>query len=96
MYIKRKIITNEWGEEINDNFFSKAAKKIRKLSKEQIDEFWAKSGWVDSEHGKNKSLPDWRLENIKNKEKFAKASLIYLFQEFPKKEFIKWVEGIKV
>ena len=41
-------------------------KQIESLPKKQIDNLFFKCGWLDEEHGKNKSLPDWRLEEIKN------------------------------
>ena len=87
--------SNYWGEKISKEFIREAAKKIRKLSKNEIDEFWAKTGWKEEGKGKNKSLPDWRLEKIKNEEEFARQQLTNFFQETPKEEFIKMVEEIK-
>lgn len=51
------MVTNEFGEEINKEFIEYAAKKLRKLSKKEIDEFWAEVGWKEEGCAPNKTLP---------------------------------------
>lgn len=55
--------------------------RIMKLSEKNIDLLWHNSKWIDSKHGKNKSLPDWRIKKIKTDEKFARESFINLITE---------------
>jgi len=90
--MKDEIPSNEFGEIIDSKFMDKAVKKIRKLPKEKIDEMFYKLGWVDLERGQNKALPDWRLEKIKKEKNSINSFLINLFQETPKKDFIKAIE----
>ena len=40
-------------------------KRISKLSLKEIDKFFYECGWIDSEHGKNKALPEYRVNAIK-------------------------------
>ena len=91
-----KIVRNKYytpknylGERVSKKFINKAGEKIMKLPKSEIDEIWYKMGWIEESHGKNKALPDWRLEKIKNEKDWAKQSLINLFLESPQKEFVK-------
>jgi len=68
-------------------------KKIKNTSPEKIDELWFKCGWMDSEKGKNKSLPDWRLKKIKENSEFCKNSIKNLLLETPLREFEKELEN---
>lgn len=87
-------ITNEFGENISEKELDEITKKIHEFSVEEIDEFWFKNGWVDSEKGDNKALPDWRLKKIKDDLKFAKISISDLFCESKKEEFIQNFKSI--
>jgi len=40
--------------------------KIEALPKEKIDELFYRCGWKDEERGSNKSLPSWRIKDIKS------------------------------
>lgn len=59
------------------------SKKVMSLSKKDIDKLWASCGWKDEERGKNLSLPDWRLDSIKNDSTFAKESITNLLEDYP-------------
>lgn len=39
--------------------------KIQDLSEKEIDELFYRCQWIDSEKGNNKSLPYWRIKEIK-------------------------------
>lgn len=43
-------------------------KKIESLEKREKDELFFKCGWKDSDKGKNKALPDFRINEIKKGE----------------------------
>ena len=53
----------------------------RGLSKEQIDMFWFKCGWIDAERGENKALPQWRLDKIKSDKDSAYDHVYRLLME---------------
>ena len=43
----------------------KIINKIRQLSKKDIDKLFYNCGWIDEKKGKNKSLPDDKINKIK-------------------------------
>jgi len=40
-------------------------KKILQLSEKEIDELFYRCGWIDEYRGNGKSLPCWRIKEIK-------------------------------
>ncbi len=84
-------MTNETvkGKEINKDKFRKIIKIIRNLDLKQIDNFFYNLKWIDSEAEKGRALPFWRIKKIKKDKKFAEDFIDTLFQETPKKEFLK-------
>jgi len=83
-----EIINNEFGEIIDNMELNIITQKIMQLSVREIDKLFSKCGWKDHEKNQNLSLPDWKLEKIKSDKEFAKNTLINLFQETPKKDFL--------
>ena len=83
-----KDITNEFGEKITEKEIENISRIIHKLSLEDIDDFWYKCEWIDSEKENNKALPDWRLKKIKEDFEFAKKSVANLFLEAKKETII--------
>ena len=67
--------------EIDESEVNYIVERIMRLSEKEIDLLWYDSEWIDSECGKNKSLPDWRLKKIKEDEKFARQSFINLITD---------------
>ena len=56
-------------------------RRIQSLSKKDIDKLFADCGWNDTGGEGNLSLPDWRLEKIKEDESFARNILESFVQE---------------
>ena len=39
--------------------------EIKYLTSSEIDELFFRCGWIDADRNTNKSLPDWRINQIK-------------------------------
>ncbi len=76
-----KILRNEHSETIDEKTIRALAQKIKKLSAPAIDELWFKSGFIYTNHGKNKAISDESIKEIKSSNESAKNYLIALFTE---------------
>ena len=88
---EEKNVINELGEEISLEELTEIARKIRKFDKKQLDELFFDIGHKDRDIGKNRSISDATIENIKNNQEAALAAIIYLFQESAKDDFLYFV-----
>lgn len=89
--VEEKNVINELGEEISLEELTEIARKIRKFDKKQIDDLFFDIGHKDRDIGKNRSLSDASIENIKNNQEAALAAVVYLFQESAKDDFLYFV-----
>jgi len=64
--------------------------RVMKLSINEIDLLWKKTGWVDLEAEKDGkiALPTWRLKKIKEDKDFARESFINLVTDTPNQELM--------
>ena len=83
------MVKNEHGEVVDHRAVRDIAKRVRKLSKKEIEELWCGCGWVDSDKGENKALPPWRLNQIKEDQKSAEGQVYSLLMESPVEEVKK-------
>jgi hypothetical protein len=95
----------EWGskekynsigqKQINKAEITKLAKKVRELKESDIDKLWFKNGWVETPHGENKALPNWRIKKIKEYQGVTELAIYDLLADDPshyievKNNFIK-------
>lgn len=84
-------IINDFGEEISLEQITEIARKIRKFDKKQIDDLFFDIGHKEKNTGKNRSLGDKTIEEIKNNQQAAIAALIFLFQESSKDDFLYFI-----
>ena len=79
---------NEFGEEISEVEIEILSKKIRKLTKEQIDTLWSLCGWVDNDKKENKSLSTKKINRMLKDGHYCEDMVKILLLETPKKEFL--------
>ena len=84
-------VLNDFGEEISLEQITEIARKIRKFDKKQIDDLFFDIGHKEKNTGKNRSLGDKTIQEIKNNQEAAIAALIFLFQESCKDDFLYFV-----
>jgi len=69
--------------EINGFVIDELAQRVGKLSPEEIDLLWYKTGWVDVEKGTNKALPEWRVTEMKHNYSVRKNMIYMLINDQP-------------
>jgi hypothetical protein len=84
---EEKTITNEFGEEISLAEIQDIARRIRKFEKKQIDDIFFGCGYRERSRGKNRSLSDKRLEEIKENPQAAFEVIKIIFQETRRDDF---------
>jgi len=81
-------VLNEFGEEITNKRLIEIVDEVKKLDSKRIDELFFECGWIDDSHGKNKALPDEKIEEIKSDDRTSFEMIKALFQEMRKEDFL--------
>ena len=87
---------NEFGEIISENKIEKIAKRIQKLSFDEIDTLFYKCGWVNTKKEKeNKALEKDEISEIKKNSDIALAKTKNLLIETSIKEVLKNLNAVE-
>jgi hypothetical protein len=91
---KLKTRANEFGEEYTYDLIETLAKRIRKLSKKEIDLLWYRVGWIDlsGREDSQKALPTWIVDAIKENKKKAMEHVENLILESRIKDVVEELE----
>jgi hypothetical protein len=81
-------MVNEFGEKISKREEDLIVRRIQNLSLKDMDKFFYNCGWIDIDPGKNKSLPDWRLREIKGNSIGLRIFLKHFLQETKKQDIL--------
>ena len=68
-------------EEFSEVVIGDMVRRTMNLSHTEIDELWCRCGWKDENRGSNKSLPNWRISEMKDDESVTKKVIESLINE---------------
>ena len=88
---EQKVITNEYGEEFTNERLKQLARRVRTLSRKDIDELWYRVGWISfsGREDQQKALPTVVIDSMKKSLNSAKQQVEFLLLETREANFLK-------